>query len=125
MVQGFKLQATQPTEVYIEWETMDAADYNGYPRGYVIRYKSYDETSYREKLVDYGSTSDTVKGLKPFTIHLFEIMAYTNVGRGQPISKVIKTLEGRKYFLLDNIRRNTTIFLNLQIHIILNPSSFA
>ena len=103
LVQEFKLQATQPTEVYIEWKTMKATDYNGYPRGYVIRYKSYDESSYMEKLVDYGSTSDTVKGLKPFTIHLFEMMAYTNVGRGEPISEVIKTLEGRKHFLSNDI----------------------
>ena len=97
-IEGLQLQAFQPTEVYLEWKTMKEIDYNGHPRGYVIRYKGYDDTSFKEKLAEYGSSSDTVKGLKPFTIHIFEIMAYTNVGRGPPIADVIKTLEGRKSF---------------------------
>ena len=96
MVQGLQLQAIQPTEVYLEWETMKETDYNGYPNGYVIRYKSYSESNYKEKLVEYGSISHTIKGLTPFTIYVFELMAYTAAGRGPPVAKVIKTLEGRK-----------------------------
>ena len=95
-VAGLTLRATQPTEMYLEWISMSLLDFNGFPRGYVIRYKNYDETSYKEKLVSYGSYSDTVKGLRPFSIYVFEIMAYTNVGRGPPVAKVEKTLEGGK-----------------------------
>ena len=99
MVQGLQLQAIQPTEVYLEWQTMKETDFNGYPKGYVIRYRSYSESTYNEKLVEYGSISDTIKGLTPFTIHIFELMAYTAAGRGPPVAKVIKTLEGRKCYL--------------------------
>eukprot|EP00795_Rhopilema_esculentum_P001278 gene1278-15663_t len=93
-VQGFQIRATQPSEVYAEWDQYPYVDFNGYPRGFMIRYKKHGDTAFKEKVAAYGSFSDTIKGLKPFSFYTFEILAFTNVGRGPPVSKVVKTLEG-------------------------------
>ena len=95
-VQGFQIRATQPSEVYAEWKQYPYVDFNGYPRGFVIRYKKHGDTAFKEVVAAYGSFSDTIKGLKPFSFYTFEILAFTNVGRGPPVSKVAKTLEGGK-----------------------------
>ena len=102
-IEGLQLQATQPTKIYIEWKTFKEVDFHGHPLGYVIRYKGYGEDAFKEKLVEYGSISETIEGLQPYTIHVIEMMAYTNAGRGPPVANTTMTLEGRKYFIIPHL----------------------
>eukprot|EP00795_Rhopilema_esculentum_P001382 gene1382-15786_t len=91
---NLKLRPIKPTQIYVEWDPIQTYYFHGYPRGYIVYYKIYQESSYHQAKVSYGASDVILKDLKPFQIYLVIVRAYTSVGVGPGVSNTTKTPEG-------------------------------
>ena len=94
---NLKLQATQPSQMYVKWDNIAYNDFNGIPLGYLIKYKHYHEPNYHEVKVLYGASDITLYDLKGYRIYVVIVYGYTAVGIGPGISLPARTLEGGMY----------------------------
>ena len=97
---NLKLQATQPSQMYVKWDNMAYNDFNGIPLGYLIKYKHYHEPNYHEVKVLYGASDVTLYDLKGYHIYVVIVYGYTAVGSGPGISLPARTLEGGTYYIV-------------------------
>ena len=96
---NFTGRAISPSQVYLSWVGITDAEFNGRPLGYAIRYKKYSDIAYVEKTVPKTNFEATIEDLRPFTLYDFELMAFSGAGYGPPLSVILKTPEGGKYFV--------------------------
>ncbi len=92
-------RSTQPTELYVQWDETPYEYFNGLPLGYVVQYKLYKESVFSTVEVIYGRTSLTLNGLKPYSLYIVTVEAYTASGSGPPSPVICKTLEGGQSLL--------------------------
>ena len=97
---NLKLRPIKPTQIYVEWDPIQTYYFHGYPLGYIVYFKNYQESSYHQAKVPNGASDVILKDLKPFQIYLVIVRAYTAVGVGPGISNTTKTPEGGMAFSL-------------------------
>ena len=90
------ITAVKSDEVYVQWNGIEYSKFNGRQLGYVIKYKTYFAHQFMEKKVPKEILETNINDLKPFTLYVIEVMAYSGGGYGLPVSGNIKTPEGGK-----------------------------
>ena len=82
----------------MQWSPIPDSKYHGRKSGYRVKYKPYFGPVFNIKLVPYGMSSVSINDIRPFTLYVFEVEAYTGAGSGPPINRNIKTPEGGTVF---------------------------
>ena len=95
--------ASTPTEIYVQWKPIPDDKYHGRKLGYRVKYRPYFASEFKIKIVPYGMNSVSVNNLKPFTLYLFEVEAFTGAGPGLPVAANLKTPEGGNKTFLDYV----------------------
>ena len=94
--ENFKCNSESPTEILLEWGSLNASHWRGFAKGYFIEYFVYDNNgNVRYNIsVTSSDTSVTLGRLKQFTNYRISIAAETGAGRGSRAACVQKTQEG-------------------------------
>ena len=93
---NLQIKAVQPTEIFVEWNTIPDSKWHGRQLGYRIKYKPYHDSTWIIKTVPKQYHDTSITGMKAFTLYVMEVEAYTGKGPGLPVAGVIKTPEGGK-----------------------------
>lgn len=82
------------TTIYLIWTDIPKSGTGGHLNGYLIKYKTYLDTTFSEKRVFFGYTSSTITDLEPFTLYWVDLYGFNEGGISPPANVILKTLEG-------------------------------
>ena len=84
---------TSSTSIWVDWDTVPAADQNGIIRTYTVTYTAFPGGILRRAIVNAPTTHVTLRGLKEYTNYSILVFASTAKGDGNASDPIIVTTD--------------------------------